>query len=182
MMRTIAVSSLAVLLLFGIATTSFASIQTQLTFAHGRSFAQEVAQEIQGTACKFTDICTDSLAAFGSWTTFDSWAAFDLCDVPIPLVGVEKVAAELWEPAFWDAPWEIIAPRQHSRSDPSGIVVWSLLGLCWAGGSCWRQQQGQVRMALLAHRQRVRCRTRRAPWPDHVRAAILRIIAKDSSQ
>jgi hypothetical protein len=62
--------------------------------------------------------------------------------------------------------------------EPATIAVWSLIGLCWSGVSCWRRRRGFATRDGAWDRVRTQRHSRRPPWPDHVRARILEIIEK----
>jgi hypothetical protein len=81
------------------------------------------------------------------------------------------------------------------NSDPPAAVVWSLLAICATGAGCGLPRRvsqasrtGASQVARTKHgadrggRQNGGRRGRRAAWPEHVRAAILQIIARDSAQ
>ena len=68
--------------------------------------------------------------------------------------------------------------QRRTLPEPCTIAVWSLIGLCWGGVSCWRRRRGLVQSRVGWGRSRTQRCMSRPPWPDHVRARILEIIEK----
>jgi hypothetical protein len=70
--------------------------------------------------------------------------------------------------------------RPQALPEPATIAVWSLIGLCWSGVSCWRRRRGLSQSRIGAGSAPMRRCLRRPPWPDDVRARILEIIERGS--
>jgi len=68
--------------------------------------------------------------------------------------------------------------QRQTLPEPCTIAVWSLIGLCWGGVSCWRRRRGLTQSRVGWDRSRTQRHMARPPWPDHVRARILEIIEK----
>jgi hypothetical protein len=74
---------------------------------------------------------------------------------------------------------ETVIQESPSSPPPSTLLVWAILGLCWSGGSSWREQQSLVQRAIRLKRRQAARTTRRAPWSESTRAAILNVISRD---
>ena len=72
--------------------------------------------------------------------------------------------------------------RRQALPEPATLAVWSLIGLCWSGVSCWRRRRGLSQSGIGADRLRMQRCTRRPPWPDDVRTRILEIIERGNSR
>lgn len=167
-MRTRLVGVLIGALLFGATTTCSASIQMGCACGNG---GERLARPMHhGVANVF-------LTKFDA----DPGAAFALFDTPFSVIVAASFFGNPQNPGPDELPWRSDAASTQPNTAPSAIVVWAFLGLCWAGGSCWREQQGRLRLAVLAHHRRMANRPRRAPWPDHVRTAILKVVVKNSA-
>ena len=64
--------------------------------------------------------------------------------------------------------------HRHTLPEPATIAVWSLIGLCWSGVSCWRRRRGLNQSGDGWDRSRTPRRMSRPPWPDHVRKKFLK--------
>jgi hypothetical protein len=76
--------------------------------------------------------------------------------------------------------WSTFGTRTTFRlPEPATLAIWSLSGLCWAGAGRWRRRHGLTQNGASRKHPRTSRPERRAPWPDHVRAAILEIVSRD---
>lgn len=69
----------------------------------------------------------------------------------------------------------------RSRPGPSPMALWALVGLCCGAGGFLRERK-QSRKAVRRTRQRNSRSVARAPWPEHVRAAILEIVTRGNAR
>jgi hypothetical protein len=72
--------------------------------------------------------------------------------------------------------------QRQTLPEAAAIAVWSLIGLCWSGVSCWRRRRGPFQSRVGCERLRAQSFRSRPPWPDHVRARIIEIIEKGVPQ
>jgi hypothetical protein len=70
------------------------------------------------------------------------------------------------------------ALQRQMLPEPATIAVWSLIGLCWSGVSCWRRRHSLSVRDGNWDRLSARPHRNRPPWPDHVRTRILDIIER----
>jgi hypothetical protein len=68
--------------------------------------------------------------------------------------------------------------QRQIMPEPCTIAIWSLIGLCWGGVSCWRRRQGLIRSSIGRDSLCTRRHSARPPWPDDARAKIFEIIEK----
>jgi hypothetical protein len=95
--------------------------------------------------------------------TIDAWVKCAAARSPGPFA-----LCDLAEAAF----------QRQMLPDPATIAVWSLIGLCWSGVSCWRRRRSLSVRDGNWDRSSARPHRNRPPWPDHVRTRILEIIER----
>jgi len=68
----------------------------------------------------------------------------------------------------------------EQQSCPSTLAIWSLIGLCCGGVGFWQERKDALKSQrdLSRNRRWTKRRSARSPWPEHVRAAILKIVAR----
>jgi hypothetical protein len=75
-------------------------------------------------------------------------------------------------------------PRRFvvANPEPGSILIWTSLGLTWAGKKWWRRGKAKKASATTGEsRARGRNSRTKQPWPEHVRFAILDIIDQGRS-
>jgi len=176
MMRAITVLSLGMLLLLATATATEASIHMQCegTAPSARHSSLQVFFMSEDNADARSEFALGGCDIFGSFAGADIWRiasdsnpSIFACD----LLNITGIAGQ---------------------SDPPAAVIWSLLAICVTGVKCRtpRRVLGGESQDAVSRNVVSRCAvkrggqrksgTARAPWPEHVRAAILQVIARDS--
>jgi hypothetical protein len=131
------------------------------------------------TACPLPETCVAGEALTAESADLRTGSAFCslgmprlMIDVCVGYVGLTPgpiTLGDLADAAGW---------QRQTLPEPCTIAVWSLIGLCWGGVSCWRRRRGLPADRVAWDRPRARCRSARPPWPDDVRARILEIVEK----
>ena len=165
MTRTLTTLNLGMLALLAMTAASEASIQARLDSAPAIFVARASSLEVATVPARDIDLApcpavwggnADSvIQADFRWSRSDSMGPISACDLAngAPL-------------------------RRLSDPEPSTLAIWSLIGLCWAGASCWRRRRTLTLDGSNRGPQRVRRSRTRPPWPEHVRAAIREIIER----
>jgi hypothetical protein len=165
-MRKLTLFSLSVLFLFALAAAVEASVQTEPVEARplcptwnspvgGATASAENAE--RGTCTEFFPLGMPRLMidACVGCVGLSSHGSITLCDLA-----------------------EAAGLQRQTLPEPATIAVWSLIGLCWSGVSCWRRRRRLSQSEIGWDRPRMQRRTARPPWPDHVRERILEIIER----
>jgi len=165
-MRKFALYNLSVLLILFLATAVEASVQTEPVAP--RPLCPPLDSSMQG------ETAPDGNADLGTSATF--------CSLGMPRLMIDAcvgcVALGHRGPITLCDLAEAAGLKRQTLPEPATIAIWSLIGLCWSGVSCWRRRRGLVHRGVGPDRARMRHCTARAPWPDHVRARILEIIER----
>jgi hypothetical protein len=161
-MRKYALYSVSVLLF---AAAVEASVQTEPI--ESRPLYANLDSSVSHEAVPISDGSLPNSSAFCSLgmqlPTIDAWVR---CAAARPRGPV--ALCDLAEAAF----------QRQMLPEPATIAVWSLIGLCWSGVSCWRRRRTLSVRDGNFDRFGVRPHRNRPPWPDHVRTRILEIIER----
>ena len=157
-MRTRNIFCLSLLALFTMTAASEASIQQQLVSEQLACLAQPSVSAVDAELESLAAICWGEMP--GLRAEVDS----------------QRVGSDPQRPISVCELAEITGMRRQTLPEPATLAVWSLIGLCWAGVSCWRQRRGASRSELHWNRRPTRHSRVRPPWPEHVRTAVREII------
>jgi hypothetical protein len=157
--------NLVVLILSALAVSAEASVQTKPL--EPRPLCPALDSSVE------TGMVSTENADFGSYTAF--------CSLEMPRLVIDACVgcAQLGSQgsALCNLA-DIAVLHRQALPEPSTIAVWSLIGLCWSGVSCWRRRHGLGQNRVGWDRLRPQRSMTRPPWPEDVRTRILEIIEK----
>jgi hypothetical protein len=169
-MRKLASYNLSALLFFALVAAAEASVQTESVQPR--------------PLCLPLDSSTDSTTAPADNAALGTSAAF--CSFQMPRLVIDTcvgsaVLGSRGPVTLYDLA-EAAGLQRRPLPEPATIAVWSLIGLCWGGVSCWRWRRGLAHNGGNWNRPQTRRRAARPPWPDHVRARIIEIIERGATR